>query len=57
MSSIRKTPDSAEQTTQNKRQTDVLYPLKHTWRAIAPTMLDILGIDVPDDMSNERLGS
>jgi predicted AlkP superfamily phosphohydrolase/phosphomutase len=28
----------------------------HTWQAIAPTMLDILGLDVPADMSEERLG-
>jgi predicted AlkP superfamily phosphohydrolase/phosphomutase len=28
----------------------------HTWRAIAPTMLEILGLDVPADMSEERLG-
>jgi predicted AlkP superfamily phosphohydrolase/phosphomutase len=28
---------------------------KHTWRAIAPTMLDILGLDAPADMSKERL--
>ena len=29
--------------------------IKHTWQAIAPTMLDLLGIDVPADLSNERL--
>jgi predicted AlkP superfamily phosphohydrolase/phosphomutase len=28
----------------------------HTWRAIAPTMLEILGMDVPSDMGVERLG-
>ena len=27
-----------------------------TWRAIAPTMLEILGLDVPSDQSPERLG-
>jgi predicted AlkP superfamily phosphohydrolase/phosphomutase len=28
----------------------------HTWQAIAPTMLEILGLPVPADMSPERLG-
>ena len=28
----------------------------HTWRAIAPTMLESLGLPVPADMSPERLG-
>jgi predicted AlkP superfamily phosphohydrolase/phosphomutase len=27
-----------------------------TWRAIAPTMLESLGLDVPDHMGEERLG-
>jgi predicted AlkP superfamily phosphohydrolase/phosphomutase len=27
----------------------------HTWRAIAPTMLELLGMDVPPDMGVERL--
>jgi predicted AlkP superfamily phosphohydrolase/phosphomutase len=27
----------------------------HTWRAIAPTMLETLGMDIPPDMSTERL--
>jgi len=27
-----------------------------TWRAIAPTMLELLGMDVPPDMGEERLG-
>jgi predicted AlkP superfamily phosphohydrolase/phosphomutase len=28
----------------------------HTWRAVAPTMLQALGIGVPPEMSEERLG-
>ena len=27
----------------------------HTWRAIAPTMLDVLGLPVPGEMDEERL--
>jgi len=27
----------------------------HTWRAVAPTMLDLLGIDVPADIDVERI--
>jgi predicted AlkP superfamily phosphohydrolase/phosphomutase len=27
-----------------------------TWRAIAPTMLEIMGVDVPPSMGSERLG-
>ena len=42
-------PGLSEQTTETNRQ------IKHTWRAIAPTMLDLLGLDVPADMTHERL--
>ena len=38
-----------EQTTATNRQ------IKHTWHAVAPTMLDLLGLDVPADMTHERL--
>ncbi|MBN1641017.1 MAG: alkaline phosphatase family protein [Anaerolineae bacterium] len=27
----------------------------HTWRAIAPTMLDLLGLPIPDELDRERL--
>ena len=27
----------------------------HTWRAVAPTMLDVLGLPVPGEMGEERL--